>query len=258
MAKGKLHELLAVLTSIDEEARKIVDETKVTFTKKAHLFVGQSRRLTMFSESRAGENTIENKDVDETVMGKLGYMMKSLVRSINAAATREQTNAIASAEVMIDGQSLFGRALPATALLMLEDKLRQIRSVVELVPTLEPGISWIPDPQFQDGRYCSAVPEISFREEKEVQHKILTEAIVRDGVGIPAQIEKWTANIRVGRYEAIKKSGTISPAQKSDILGRVDKLLRAVKSARARANATEIEDVKIGATIADFILDASA
>lgn len=251
---AKLHELLAVLTSIDEEAKKIIEETKVTFTKKAHLFIGNIRRLTMFSEDRQGENSVESKEVDEVVTSKLSYMLRSVTRSIDAAASREQTNCSAFSDVIVDGKPFLGTQLPATALLMLEDKLRQIRSVVELAPTYEPGIDWVPDPSFADGRYVSGSSEISFREEKEVQHKILTEAIVRDGVGIPAQIEKWTANIRVGRYESQKRSGALSPAHKSEMLGRIDSLLRAVKSARARANNVDVDQVKIGDAISRYIL----
>jgi hypothetical protein len=45
----------------------------------------------------------------------------------------------------------------------------------------------------------------------------------------------------------------ITPARKSELLDRIDKLLRAVKKARQRANGTEVVKVNVGKSIMDFI-----
>ena len=48
-------------------------------------------------------------------------------------------------------------------------------------------------------------------------------------------------------------SGMISSAQKSAILGRMDKLIRATKKARQRANTQEVVKVTISKKLIDFL-----
>ena len=45
----------------------------------------------------------------------------------------------------------------------------------------------------------------------------------------------------------------ISPAEKSALLGRIDKLIQATKKARQQANAAEVVNREIGRKIMDYI-----
>ena len=47
----------------------------------------------------------------------------------------------------------------------------------------------------------------------------------------------------------------MSPAEKSDLLSRVDKLGQAIKQARQRANMAEVQDIHVGESITSYILD---
>ena len=45
----------------------------------------------------------------------------------------------------------------------------------------------------------------------------------------------------------------LSPAEKSELLSRIDKVIMAAKRARMKANSADSVDVKVGKKLADFI-----
>jgi hypothetical protein len=63
-------------------------------------------------------------------------------------------------------------------------------------------------------------------------------------------------DIPVGKQHILEFSGLITPAEKAVLLERVETVTRAVKSARARANAQEVDAGanKIAARIFEYIL----
>ena len=69
----------------------------------------------------------------------------------------------------------------------------------------------------------------------------------------PEQVEIYSEDERVARIITDTWCGMITPAEKSALLGKVDKLLRAVKKARQKANTTEVVDISIGKELFDYI-----
>lgn len=244
----KLHEILAVEGDLDATAKKMIDEAVTTFSKKPEHFLETLRELHMFDDERQAENVVESKALVTTVRDKLSYVRGHVIRYYDTFATKEATNQVAVASVTVDGQLVLSE-VPATLLLGLESKLKTLRAMYEAIPTLQPGLDWEPDPDRGDTIYHSKTPEERMRTEKVIQAKVLYEATKEH----PAQIEKWTTDVAIGRITVQHWSGMISPAQKSELLGRIDKLARAVKKARQRANATEIVDISIGKAVFDFI-----
>ena len=92
-------------------------------------------------------------------------------------------------------------------------------------------------------------PMERFITNKQVKSTVLYEATKEH----PAQIDKWTEDVKVGRYLVHTNSGMITPATKAEILGRLDKLAQAAKQARMRANTAEVVQWKVGKTLMDFI-----
>jgi hypothetical protein len=82
-----------------------------------------------------------------------------------------------------------------------------------------------------------------------MKHKVLYDATEEH----PAQLETWSEDIPIGKFTETLWSGMLSPAEKSAKLGRIDKLLRAVKKARQRANAVDVVDVTIGKELFNYI-----
>ncbi len=248
MSKTKLHEILAVEGDLDATAKKVCEEATITFTKKADHFIEQLKELHMFDEHRQNENTSESKVLVTTVHDKLSHIKKFVTKYYNTFATKEATNQVAKADLVVNGETLIS-GLPATVLLGLESKLKNLRQVYEVIPTLQPGTVWEKDSGRGEGIYHAQNVEERMRTEKTVQYRVLYEATKEH----PAQVEKWNQDVPVGKITVKSWSGMLSPAEKSALLSKIDTLIRATKKARQRANATEIVDMDIGDDLFNYI-----
>jgi hypothetical protein len=249
--KPKLHEILAVESDLMNTAEKVVQETIITFNKKVNHFTGHTKWLRMIDDARQpeAEGATETKEIVETVPSKLAYAVKSLAKYWDAVLQKEATNQTAVADLVVDGVTL-AEALPATWYLGMETRLKKLRAILEAIPTHEPGIEWVLDPEKGHDIYKSADTIKTRREEKDFAFKVLYDATKEH----PAQIEKWNENKVVGTYFLQKWTSTVSPAKKSEYLARCDKLISGVKRARQRANEAEIVKKQVSKTLLDYVL----
>jgi hypothetical protein len=247
---GHLHELLAVETEKKATYEKMMSEAFNTFSKKTEHFQGHVKTLKMFSAERENEETsgLETKELVSTVDEKLDYALSFAVAYLDVVVQKEVTNQKAKADLIVDGV-VFGKDLPVTFLLGLEDKLKKIRQMYEVIPTLQPGIKWEPTTTERAGVYKASVVEERLKTEQQVRHKVVYDATDKH----PAQIEKWTDQVPVGKYATEKWSGMITPAEKSKRMARIDIMIEACKKARMRANNEEIVPVSIGKKLIDYI-----
>ena len=248
--EAQLHEVIAVEGDLEGQSTKIMAETANTFLKKGNHFAGYHKWLEMFEESRKQEENgaTEHKETVDTVEGKLQHTWKHFGRYVDCIAQKERTNQEARADLVIDGQVLITDA-PATLLLGLESRLKKLREVYAAVPTHQPGVSWVPDAGRGAGVFKAEHIASSSKTEKVVRHKVLVEPTKEH----PAQIDKWTENVAVGVFKTEHWTTTVSPAQKAEWLARIDKLLRATKKARQRANSTPLMKIKIANALWGFI-----
>jgi len=245
---GKLHELLAVEGDLEGTYKKILEETSIQFTKHPDRYFGQHTRIEMFDENTLREADV-HKELDDTVRAKLEYSGEHVIRYLDAVLQKERTNQEASADIVVDDEIL-ATAVPATFLLGLETKLKHIRqSLYEVIPTLQPGVRWEADPTQGSGVYKRLYPEEKFRTKKVFKNHIKTEATKEH----PAQVDVYTEDEKIARVTTDTWCGMCTPAEKSVLLGRIDKLIRAVKHARQKANSTEVVDMNIGTKIFEFI-----
>jgi len=255
MGKGKLHELLAVESDLEGRARNIMNETRKVFSDKAVLFMGAVRSYNPFVDDGI-DYPSEYQELTSTVDEKLSYTGKTIVQYYDALLQKEATNQVAKADLIVDGVVIASN-LPATFLLGMESRLRKVREVYEKIPTLSIGTEWQKDESKGEGVWCVAHPEETMKTEKTVKSKVLYDAKFpkanEGGQSIPAVIDKWTETVNVGKYTKHVWSGMVSPARKSELLDRIDTLLRAVKKARQRANSTEVVKVNVGKALMDYI-----
>lgn len=244
---AKLHELLAVEADLEGEKTRVVNEATVTFTKKPEIFTGLHKALAMFDDSRTHENVEESRKVDSTVQDKLDYVAGAAARYWDACLQKEATNQLAKADLVVETLTI-AKDVPATFLLKLESELKKFRELVEHVPTHASGHEWKEAPEVGDGIFKTS-KDASFKTEKIPQHKVLYDATDKH----PAQIEKWTEDVKIGKYVHSLFSGMVSPAEKSLMIGRVDKLIRAVKQARQRANTQDVDKREVGADVFKFL-----
>lgn len=247
MKKSVLHELLAVEGDLDGAHKKILEETVTTFTKKSDHFMGMHRKLEMFAEDGI-KYPEEFKAIDTTVQAKLDHMKKTEVRYFDAMLQKEATNQTATADLVVDGVTI-GTGLPATFLLGMETRLKHLRSAYEHIPTLQPGLEWEKDTTQGKNIYKTSRPSEKLKTETVIEPVVLYQATKEH----PAQVKEVSKVNTVGKYVQNNWSGMITPAEKSVLLGRLDKLIRAFKQARQRANTTEVVERSIGAELFAFI-----
>lgn len=255
MSKGKLHELLAVEADLEGRARTIMDETRKVFKEKPALFIGSNRTYSPFTEDGI-EYPEENQAMTTTVDEKLTYTNQSIIKYYDALLQKESTNQVAKADLVVDGETL-AKDLPATFLLGMESRLRTMRSVYAMIPTLNVSTEWKIDEGKGKGVFSMVNPDEKMKTQKTMKSKVLYEAKFpkagEGGNSQPGVIEKWEEVENVGKYTKNIWCGVFTPARKSELLDRIDLLIRSVKKARQRANSTEVVKSTIGKVLVDFI-----
>lgn len=245
--KAQLHELLAVEADLTNTTKAMLEEAANTFAKKPDHFKGFVKSLTYFDETRRSEDERGEKALVTTVSDKLNYATNYAARLYDAVLQKEEANQRANADLVVDGTTI-GTNLPATFLLGLESRLKAVQQVLLAIPTLDPAMIWSEDAGAGDGIY-RAEPQTAKRGEKQVRSKVLYEATKEH----PAQIEKWNEDVAVAKIETVHTSAMWTPRKKADVLGRLDKLIRATKKARQRANTVEVSNLRVGKALFDYI-----
>jgi len=243
---GKLHELLAVEGSLRSSATNALGEGITTFTKRSEHFDGVLKTYSPMDED--GEQIPKDeKAIVTTVDDKLAFVAKQVSKSVDAIVSKEMTNSSGSAKsaVKIGNDEV---ELSATSLLALETQLMEIRAMYKAIPTLDPARVWKKDTGAGSG-FMKTDPEVRFRVVKKQVPIELAPATKEH----PAQVQLVVKEEQVGSYETIYNSARLTPGEKSERLGRIDSLIRAVKKARVKANQVIAQDVKIGSKIFNFI-----
>lgn len=250
---AKLHEVLAVEGDKEGIAKKMLGETEHVFKEKHALFQGMTRSLKMLEETEANkaleEASFEELQMTTTVKERLAYTEKALIPWLDVVFQKEVTNQTdAKADIEIDGV-VIASEVPATFLLGLETKLKQVRKAYEAIPTLPPGIRWERDEAAGEDIWRSVEPEVRNKTQKVPQFRVMYEATPEH----PAQIEKWAEDVTVGKIETHRTTSAMPAAKKSELLERTDKMIQAVKQARMRANSVTASKRVIAEDIFKYI-----
>lgn len=234
---AKLHELIACESDLRGNAQRVRLEAIETFGRRER-FEGHIKTLAMFDEARSNENAAgsENVAVTTTVGAKLDYVKDPIGRYLDACLQKEATNQTAKADLVLEDGTVIAAGVPATALLGLETKLKEIRQMYEAIPTHKPGVEWAADPALGEGIFRAVHPEVTNKTEMSCTPIILAPATDKHA----AQVRAVDTQKPVGAYTKISFTGTVSPAWKSEKLAKIDLLIRAAKQARQRANEAEV------------------
>ncbi len=246
---GKLHEVIAVEPGKKGFAEKISNETQGVFGKP-EFFQEWVRTLKMDEPGHPEDGIIDRQAMTTTVPQKLNWLSAAMVPYLDVVYQKETTNGYAKADLVVRGKILIKDA-PATFLLGLETKLIRLREIFDAIPTHGAGVHWVSDPDFRFKTVVrSEFDEIKTKTRKIISPFILVQATDKH----PAQVEKLSEDVVVGRFYLQRWSGCLSPAAKADLLGRVDELIDAAKRARMQANEVEANTVIPGQILLDFIL----
>lgn len=244
MSRGKLHELLAVEPDLRGAAEKILNEHAATFTKKHGLFLGQVRTYQP-ADDQGEELPEEIQHLNTTVEEEMEYVRKIVARYWDAVAQKETANTEAKADIVVEDE-IFLKNVPATLLLALEGKLKQLRECYQQLPTLPPTDDWKFD---TDVGHFKTRPITTKRTKKIMKNHVLANATDKH----PAQVQVYTEDETVGHWQTVKHCGMLPPIRKAAILERIDNLQRAVKQARRRANSCEVKPVEVADKLFSYI-----
>jgi len=248
----KLHELLAVDGNLKAQADKLRGDLMATFEKKRHLF---EEKLVTFQPLAEGQPAVTEaqSNLQSTVRGELDWVSKTIVKAIDVSHAINVGNTEAKADVLLEDGTPLLVGVPATTLLELEKRMKEIQELLAAVPTLDPAKSFVKAPDRGEGIYRAR--EESKNRTQKVQRPIVLYPATPEH---PAQTQLISEDVIIGKLNVVEHSSLLTPAEKSELLERVEGLMRAVKSARARANAIELAngDNKIGAKLLRYILGA--
>lgn len=249
MAKtAKLHELLAVDGNQKGQADKARGDLAQTFEKKRHLF---TEKLVTFHPDGEGAVSVteEQLDIQTTVRKELAWLADLWAKAIDTAYQVDLGNTAARADIVLDDGTVMATSVPATALLQLEKRTNEMHDLVSRIPTLDPAKGFEPDPAKGKGIYRARV-DTRTRMKKSMRVVVGYEATKEH----PAQVQYVNEDVPVGRIQTQEWSGMITPAEKAEMFDRVERLRRAIKSARARANEQVVSATDtIGDTLLKFV-----
>ena len=243
-----LHELLAVETHLENQSNKTRTELAATFEKKRHLFEEKSVTFTPLAENARVETTIQST-IQTTVAEELTWLAPYLVKALDASLQVAEANTLARADVVLETGETIATAIPATALLELEKRVAEVKTLVEAIPTLDPAKGFQTDATHAKRAFKAR--DIRKPRTQKVKEVLVAAPATEQH---PAQCHVYDKDVVVGHTEEMEWSSLITPADKADIISRVEIMARAVRAARSRANNITVDTTKhIGQALLDYV-----
>jgi hypothetical protein len=168
-----------------------------------------------------------------------------LTKLFDVTATKDWANCKAKADVVVDGKVLLPQ-VPITYLLFLEKQLVDLHTFIKKLPVLDASETWV----FDSSADCWATePVQTIRTKKIPRNHVKAEATEKH----PAQVEVYYEDVTVGYWRTVKFSGALPAQQINTLVDRVERLQQAVKFAREEANNLEVEEVKVGEVVFQYL-----
>lgn len=248
---SSLHELLAIESSLKNQSDKVRGQLAETFEKKRHLFGSKVVVFTPNAEGQPAETSVES-DVQTTVSDELKWIANHLAKAYDVSYQVAEANMSARADVILDDGTILATSVPATALLELEKRIAELKSLTEAVPTLDPAKGFQSDPTFRLKNVFRARDITKTRTTK--IKEVLTLAPATDKH--PAQCQVYDKDVPTGKVQEQEWSSLITPAAKADLINRVEIVARAVRKARSRANNVTVDNTRtIGAALLGYVFN---
>lgn len=240
---GKLNQVIAVVASKKTKATQTITEA-YHLIQKAGLMDGISR--TYQPKDEDGEKLPAEAKAMQTKTGELiSKVSAALADMFDTVATQDYANCKATGNVQVGGKTILA-AVPVTHLLFLEKQLTDLGTFVGKLPTLDPSEEWTYDAKTDS---YATKPSETTRTKKVPKAFIKYEATKEH----PAQVDVFTEDVLVGYWKTIKFSGALPAKDKNAMLERVRLLHEGVVKAREEANGIDVQPVKEGETILNFV-----
>jgi hypothetical protein len=220
-----------------------------TFEKKRHLF---EQKLVTFKPSEEGAPAVTEaqSDIQTTVRKEIDWISGILTKDIDLGYQIDLANTKAVADISTEDGEVIAKAIPATSLLQLEKRLKQVHELIVAIPTLDPAKGFAPDAARDKGIYKAR--DVNKTRTKKVPKVLVKYQATKEH---PAQTEVIGEDVPVGTILEQEWSALLTPVMKGDLLERCEILTRAVKRARSRANEIDMDVAtnKIGKRLLDYV-----
>jgi hypothetical protein len=243
MAAARLNQIIAVEKGIKTRSHQELTEAHHALQKPAML-AGISR--TYRPKDEEGELLPpESTRVQVKCEEVIRRTSEILTELFDVTATKDWANCKARADVVVDGKVLLEK-VPVAYLLFLEKSLVDLHTFVKKLPALDPAESWTFD---VSADYWATEPLQTVKTKKIPRNHVKSEATEKH----PAQVEVYYEDVAVGYWKTLKFSGALPAQRINELLERVEKLQTAVKFAREEANSVEVESIKVGRKVFDYL-----
>lgn len=225
--------LLSIETGIRTTATRAMTDAYHALQKSA-LLAGYSKVYQAKDEDATEWDVPPNEgnevQVDAEALAR--EVLAEMAKWFNVMSIKESTNAVARADLVVDGQTILAQ-VPTTYLLFLERQLVDIMTFVSKLPVLDPAESW---DRTEGSTAWASTPVVTMSTRKVPRNHVLSEATEKH----PAQVKVYEEDMVVGKWTRIKFSGAVPAQRVADMVARVRKLQEAVKMARDEANRTQL------------------
>lgn len=189
----------------------------------------------------------ESTRVQATVEDTLESVEKLVTRLFDVTRTLDQANAGATADVKVDGLTLWTN-VPTSHLLFVEKELAGLHEFISRLPVLDQAEVWTTEGTEQ-GVSKTAPVEVASTKKVPFNHVKFPGDQWHD-----PQIEMLSRDEVVGWKTTVRFSGALDPKRKRELLDRLTQAREAVKFAREEANSAEVIDVHEGKRFFDWWL----
>jgi len=244
-----LNQIIAVEPRVKSGAYSLITKLHhdTQRTQQGGPFFGLTRTYTPLVAVEDGGEDLpgESTRVQMTIGGILTQIAEASTKLWDLIATKDWANCEANADIVVDGTTVMEK-VPVTYLLFLEKQLKDLRTIISKLPTLDLAETW----HYDHARGCWATePVRTQRTKKVMQNHVLAAATDKH----PAQVQAYTVDEIVGYWATTKFSGALSADRVELLLKRVEALAEAVAFAREQANTMDVTERKVAAPLFEYL-----
>lgn len=247
---------LAQLLGLRKTGDKVVERKVTTIYhdfQRPGLFEGVEGHYTPFADDATEADRLPPRR--ELIQRDAEQLMRDTAEtttlSWDRTASIEFTNANATTTLVLPNGTEVENMTP-TMLLWLEQQLSYMLTELKAIPTLDHTVNWSSDRDTGHDAFVTD-PVTTYRQMKVRKSHVLWEP-PDASYKQPAQVEAYTVDEAIGSWSTIRLSRALPPRRKQELLDRLQKVHDAVKSARLKANETEVVNVKVGTAVWDYVL----
>jgi len=258
-APTSLHEVLAAESTRSAAATLVIAETNKKFSD-GKLFKGTIRTLTLFKEPEGGpavkaaaesaESQVE--PIVTSVAAELDYALNLWARAEDVRATKNLTNTVAKADIVLEDGTVIETDVPVDELMGLEARLKDLKPTLALAPVVDPTEEWTPSSKWNVPGLLQTAARLTLKTEKITEPFVLYEATDKH----PAQVKETVRTPNIGQFATTRYASALTVQQKANLLTQIDELIAACRAARVRANSVEILPSSVGTKIIACLMGA--